>query len=69
MGRQVEILTASTKSEITPAFSDVVQKRADALLISADPLFATVPCNWPHWRHVMRCRRSMPFASLPKPAA
>ena len=30
MGRQVEILTASTKSEVTPAFSDVVQKRADA---------------------------------------
>jgi hypothetical protein len=43
MGRQVEILTASTKPEITPAFSDVVQKRADALLISADPLFASRP--------------------------
>jgi len=43
MGRQVEILTASTKSEVTPAFSDVVQKRADALLISADPLFASRP--------------------------
>jgi ABC-type uncharacterized transport system substrate-binding protein len=43
MGRKVEILTASTKSEIIPAFSDVVQKRADALLISADPLFASRP--------------------------
>ena len=43
MGRQVEILTASTKSEVTPAFSDVVQKRADALLIIADPLFASRP--------------------------
>ena len=43
MGRQVEILTASTKPEITPAFSDVVQKRANALLISADPLFASRP--------------------------
>src|SRR5262249_10283534 len=26
----------------------------------------TVPRNWPYWRHVMRCRLSMPFASLPK---
>jgi putative tryptophan/tyrosine transport system substrate-binding protein len=43
MGRRVEILTASTKSEIIPAFGDVVQKRADALLISADPLFASRP--------------------------
>ena len=37
MGRQVEILTASTKPEIIPAFSDVVQKRADALLIHRSP--------------------------------
>jgi putative tryptophan/tyrosine transport system substrate-binding protein len=43
MGQQVEILTATTKHEIAPAFSDVVQKRADALLISADPLFASRP--------------------------
>ena len=68
MGQQLEILTATTNRDISPAFSDAVRKRADALLISADPLFATVPCNWPRWRHVMRCRRSMPFASLPKPA-
>jgi putative ABC transport system substrate-binding protein len=43
MGRQVEILTASSKPEITPAFTGVVQKRADALLISADPWFASRP--------------------------
>ena len=40
MGQQLEILTATTNRDISPAFSDAVQKRADALLISADPLFA-----------------------------
>ena len=55
--------------EITPAFNDLVQKRADALLISPDPLVRQPSaCNWRRWRRVMRCRRSMPFASLPKPA-
>jgi putative tryptophan/tyrosine transport system substrate-binding protein len=39
IGQQLEILTATTKRDISPAFSDAVQKRADALLISADPLF------------------------------
>ncbi|MGZ3286173.1 MAG: ABC transporter substrate binding protein, partial [Xanthobacteraceae bacterium] len=29
--------------DISPAFSDAVQKRADALLISADPLFTNRP--------------------------
>ena len=43
MGQQLEILTATTKRDISPAFSDAVQKRADALLISADPLFANRP--------------------------
>jgi putative tryptophan/tyrosine transport system substrate-binding protein len=39
MGQQLEILTATTNRDISPAFSDAVQKRADALLISPDPLF------------------------------
>jgi len=43
MGQQLEILTATTKRDISPAFSDAVQKRADALLISADPLFTNRP--------------------------
>jgi putative tryptophan/tyrosine transport system substrate-binding protein len=40
MGQQLEILTATTNRDIGPAFGDAVQRRADALLISADPLFA-----------------------------
>jgi putative tryptophan/tyrosine transport system substrate-binding protein len=43
MGQQLEILTATTKRDISSAFSDAVQKRADALLISADPLFTNRP--------------------------
>jgi ABC-type uncharacterized transport system substrate-binding protein len=43
MGQQLEILTATTNRDISPAFSDAVQKRADALLIRADPLFADRP--------------------------
>ena len=43
MGQQLEILTAPTNRDISPAFSDAVQKRADALLISADPLFTNRP--------------------------
>jgi len=43
MGQQLEILTATTRRDISPAFSDAVRKRADALLIIADPLFASRP--------------------------
>jgi ABC-type uncharacterized transport system substrate-binding protein len=43
MGQQLEILTATTNRDISPAFSDAVQKRVDALLISADPLFTNRP--------------------------
>jgi len=39
MGRQLEILSARTTRDFGPAFSRAVQKRAEALLISADPLF------------------------------
>jgi ABC-type uncharacterized transport system substrate-binding protein len=43
MGQQLEILTATTKRDLGPAFSAAVQKRIDALLISADPLFTNSP--------------------------
>jgi putative tryptophan/tyrosine transport system substrate-binding protein len=55
-GGRVEFLTASTKPEITPVFSDVVQKRADALLISADPLFASRPVQLA----ILAARHAMP---------
>jgi len=41
IGRQVEILAASTPSEIDAAFASLVQKRADALVVSPDSLLDT----------------------------
>ena len=43
MGHPLDIVTATTTREITPAFKEAVQKRADAILISPDPLFASRP--------------------------
>ena len=39
IGREIEILTASTNREIDAAFAHLVQKRADALLIGPDVFF------------------------------
>jgi putative ABC transport system substrate-binding protein len=39
LGQQLEIVTATTPRDLGPAFRDAVQKRADALLISGEPLF------------------------------
>ena len=68
MGQQLEIIAAATNRDISPAFSEAGRKRADALLIRPTRCSAIVSCNWPRWRRVMRCRRSTPYASLPKPA-
>jgi putative tryptophan/tyrosine transport system substrate-binding protein len=39
IGRQIEVLTASTETDIDTAFAGLVQRRADALLIHPDVLF------------------------------
>jgi putative ABC transport system substrate-binding protein len=39
IGRQIEILTASTKDDIDAAFAKLLEKRADALLVGAEGLF------------------------------
>jgi putative ABC transport system substrate-binding protein len=39
IGRQIEIFTASTNRDIDTAFPGLVQKRADALMVGADPMF------------------------------
>jgi putative ABC transport system substrate-binding protein len=43
MGQPLEIVTAATNHEIAPAFKEAVQRRADAILISPDPLFTSRP--------------------------
>jgi putative ABC transport system substrate-binding protein len=39
IGRQIEVLTASTNRDIDTVFASLMQRRVDALLVSADPLF------------------------------
>jgi putative tryptophan/tyrosine transport system substrate-binding protein len=56
MGQQLEILTATTSRDIRPAFDAAVRKRADALLIIADPLFA----NRPVQLAILAARHAMP---------
>jgi putative tryptophan/tyrosine transport system substrate-binding protein len=41
IGRQIEVVSASTNGDIDTAFATLVKKRADALLISPDALFVT----------------------------
>ena len=55
-GQQLEILTATTNRDIRPAFDVAVQKRADALLIIADPLFAGRPAQLA----ILAARHAMP---------
>jgi putative ABC transport system substrate-binding protein len=43
MGQQLEIIAAPSKRDISGAFGDAVRKRADALLISPDPMFTSRP--------------------------
>ena len=39
IGRQIEILTASTNGDIDAAFASLKQKQVEALLVAPDPLF------------------------------
>jgi putative ABC transport system substrate-binding protein len=41
LGLQIEVFSASTNRDITTAFTTLLQKRADALLVSPDPLFVS----------------------------
>jgi len=41
IGRQIEVLTASTSHDIDAAFAVLVEKRADALQVGPDPLFVS----------------------------
>jgi len=56
IGQQVEILTARTNRDFSPAFSDAVRRRADAMLISPDPLFT----NRPAQLAILAARHAMP---------
>jgi putative ABC transport system substrate-binding protein len=64
-GHQIEVLTARTNRDIVTAFASLVQKRADALVISPD-VFLLTRSRSLHWRHAMRWSQSIPVAPGPK---
>ena len=41
IGRQIEVVTASTSRDIDTVFATLMQKRSDALLVSPDPMFVS----------------------------
>ena len=55
IGRQIEIFTASTNRDIDTAFPSLVQKRADALMVGADPMFVNRRVQLATWaaRHML----------------
>ena len=55
IGRQIEIFTASTNRDIDAAFPSLVQKRADALMVGADPMFVDRRVQLATWaaRHML----------------
>jgi ABC-type uncharacterized transport system substrate-binding protein len=65
IGRQIEVLTARTNNEIDAAFAIFVNNRVNAFLMRCLWLVAYSSRHWPH---VMRSRRCITAANLPKPA-
>jgi putative tryptophan/tyrosine transport system substrate-binding protein len=55
IGRQIEVFTASTNRDIDTAFASLVQKRADALMVGADPMFVDRRVQLATWaaRHML----------------
>ena len=66
IGRQIEVVTASTNADIDRAFVTLVKQRADALVISRTRCSSPVVCNSSRWRCAIRSRRCTIGASLPK---
>jgi putative ABC transport system substrate-binding protein len=69
IGRQVEIFAAGTAREIEAAFARLVENRADALLVSPDPLLDNRRVQLVRWQRINGCPRSTPSARMSKSAA
>ena len=68
IGRQIEVLTATTSRDIDTAFRMLMEKRADALLVGPTHCSSAVACNSPRSARATRCPRSILSATTPKPA-
>jgi ABC-type uncharacterized transport system substrate-binding protein len=66
MGMQVQVLKASTSSEIEAAFASMVRDRAEALYVAGD-VFFTSASNWPRSQRPIAFPRAIPLARLSKP--
>jgi putative tryptophan/tyrosine transport system substrate-binding protein len=64
IGRQIEVLYARTDRDIDAAFASLVEKRADALVVTSATLFLNRRVE----QQVTRFRRSISSAQMPKPA-
>ena len=67
LGVHLLVLNASSQSEIDTAFTTLVEQRADALLVTGEPLFlAPRGINSSRWRPAMRFRQYTSFVSSRK---
>jgi putative tryptophan/tyrosine transport system substrate-binding protein len=64
LGRELFVLNASSRSEIDTAFATLRQRRADALLVSADPFFSVANSKSLRWPGAMPFPRCISTANL-----
>jgi hypothetical protein len=69
IGRQIEVVTATTNGDIDAAFATFAKRHVDAFLISPEALFVARRCKYSHSPLATPYLRSIIGASLPKPAA
>jgi DNA-binding LacI/PurR family transcriptional regulator len=58
-GVQLAVLTAKSEADFEAAFSNLVEHRIRALIVSADPSSTAEGNNWSHWQPAMLFQRSM----------
>ena len=68
MGLQIQVLNASTRSEIEAAFASLVRDRAEALYVAGDVFFTSRRVQFATLAASYRIPRAMPLARLSKPA-
>jgi putative tryptophan/tyrosine transport system substrate-binding protein len=67
LGLQIQVLKASTKSEIEAAFATLARDRTDALHVAGDGSSRAGVSNWPRSQRSIAFPRFMPPARLSKP--
>ena len=68
MGLQIQVLNASTRSEIEAAFATLVRESPDALYVSTGRFLTTRRVQLSQWSTRHGLPRPFPLARLPKPA-